>query len=93
MAEPEHIMHCLQRFSVERLRLAVAAPDSEENAQIVDAGQGIRMAGPEHFAPPRRRFPQVRPRLPEVALRVVEGTQIVDAGERDELLAPSSASS
>jgi hypothetical protein len=51
------------------------------------------MAGPEHFAPPRRRFPQVRPRLPEVALRVVEGTQIVDAGERDELLAPSSASS
>src|SRR5215831_5780033 len=81
MAGPEHLAARLQRFPIERLRLAVAALGVVEKGQVVEAGQRVRMAEPEHLAPRLQRFPIERLRLAVAALGVVETGQVVEAGQ------------
>jgi hypothetical protein len=64
-------------FPIQRFRLAVATLDPVENGQIVEADQGVRMAGAEHLAARLQCFRKERFGLAVAALGLVENGQAV----------------
>jgi hypothetical protein len=76
MARPEHLAASLQRFPVERLRLAVAALGVVEESQVIKADQRSLMARPKHLAVCLQHFPIERLRLAVAALGIIKEGQI-----------------